>query len=509
MAARTKICTVKNCEAEKYGNKLYCQKHQTRFERHGDPLIVKRNRVSVGDKFGRLTVDKKVGSDKNGNALFFCKCDCGGSTTTRSNTLNQGSSKSCGCLAREIASQKKVRIKITKKLCSKCDKIKNVSEFGKRSTSVDGYKSQCNPCGRLWHKNNPDKVAEVNRHRERKKNHATPSWVDRAAFLELETKKLKLASETGIKYEIDHIIPIKHKLICGLHVPWNLQIVTKDYNNSKGNRVSAKFIQENAIAENVRKNDQSDFLSTDQNLSKFYDFDRNYPLKPEHIHLSYPIVVWWKCKKNHSWPKSVANMQKNYQCPICSGGDPEEFSSGQMAEKLAAEWDHSKNYPWTPENFSRRSGFEAYWICANSHSNSKSIHARGAGVGCPTCMEQGLRYKKTAITEDKRNFEFENKDGSIFNGTIFDFSNENLLDRNRIKEVVVGRSTSHKGWFLKGRDPRKPVIVVLLTHPTFGEFEGPIKEICEKYDLDRNKIYQILSPKYTAVSHKGWQLKNK
>lgn len=35
---------------------------------------------------------------------------------------------------------------------------------------------------------------------------------------------------------LDHIIPLRHPEVCGLHVPWNLRVVKRETNLKKGNR---------------------------------------------------------------------------------------------------------------------------------------------------------------------------------------------------------------------------------------------------------------------------------
>lgn len=56
----------------------------------------------TGRVFGKLTVVRAVGSNKCGQKLWECTCECGGTTVSAASSLLRGTSRSCGCLAHPI-----------------------------------------------------------------------------------------------------------------------------------------------------------------------------------------------------------------------------------------------------------------------------------------------------------------------------------------------------------------------------------------------------------------------
>ena len=51
----------------------------------------------VGQKFGRLTVIKRVENDKYNHIMYLCQCECGKTKIIRGSHLKTGETKSCGC----------------------------------------------------------------------------------------------------------------------------------------------------------------------------------------------------------------------------------------------------------------------------------------------------------------------------------------------------------------------------------------------------------------------------
>lgn len=52
----------------------------------------------IGQRFGRLVVFNRANSNKHGQVMWLCKCDCGEAKIIRADILKSGRIKSCGCL---------------------------------------------------------------------------------------------------------------------------------------------------------------------------------------------------------------------------------------------------------------------------------------------------------------------------------------------------------------------------------------------------------------------------
>jgi len=72
------------------------------------------------------------------------------------------------------------------------------------------------------------------------------SWSE---FRSLVRKAQELSKITGFDLEIDHIYPIMGENVCGLDTPANLQIVTRRYNQDKGNKMPGFLAHEHYATE--------------------------------------------------------------------------------------------------------------------------------------------------------------------------------------------------------------------------------------------------------------------
>lgn len=86
-----------------------------------------------------------------------------------------------------------------------------------------------------WRKKNQARcTAQVRRYQATKLG-ATPAWADDFFMEEIYDLAQRRTKITGLKWHVDHIVPLQHPLVCGLHVEYNLQVITAVDNLRKGN----------------------------------------------------------------------------------------------------------------------------------------------------------------------------------------------------------------------------------------------------------------------------------
>ena len=87
-----------------------------------------------------------------------------------------------------------------------------------------------------WARGTPDRRCANENARRAGKLRATPSWADASEIARVYALAAKMAKHLDGPYHVDHVVPLKSKLVCGLHVHQNLRVLRGDLNAAKGNR---------------------------------------------------------------------------------------------------------------------------------------------------------------------------------------------------------------------------------------------------------------------------------
>jgi 5-methylcytosine-specific restriction endonuclease McrA len=95
---------------------------------------------------------------------------------------------------------------------------------------------------RTWKERNLIWVRADTKARRRKHRQATPPWLStkqKAEIRQLYQIAITMTKTTGEQYVVDHIVPLRSNEVCGLHVPWNLRVITQEENLKKSNKLLA------------------------------------------------------------------------------------------------------------------------------------------------------------------------------------------------------------------------------------------------------------------------------
>jgi len=131
------------------------------------------------------------------------------------------------------------------KRCKICKNILALDSYYSSTTSSSGYRDSCKDCDKAkntkYRLENRAKLTALEGSRRASKINATPKWLTKEQLLEIESfysEADTLSKTTNIQYSVDHIIPLQGKNVCGLHVPWNLRVITLMDNIKKGNKTN-------------------------------------------------------------------------------------------------------------------------------------------------------------------------------------------------------------------------------------------------------------------------------
>lgn len=145
-----------------------------------------------GAKFGRLTVESRA-ANSGTRAAWNCVCECGRKTVVEGKKLRNGHTKSCGCYRAEVSAPTQGK--------------KNVKHGNSRTREY---------------------VRAKGAEREAAERRNTPKWADREAIMQFYLSKPE-------GHHVDHIIPLRGRLVSGLHVENNLQYLPALENMKKHN----------------------------------------------------------------------------------------------------------------------------------------------------------------------------------------------------------------------------------------------------------------------------------
>src|SRR5437899_4133482 len=141
-----------------------------------------------------------------------------------------------------------------KRYCERCAAVKiretQIKNMGRVRAWAQANKERMNRIKREWRKSHPLQKAKATRKwaranqehlnvmaaaRGKQRREATPRWANKFFIVEIYKLAALRRKVTGVNYTVDHIVPLRSPIVCGLHVENNLAIIPCHENLAKRN----------------------------------------------------------------------------------------------------------------------------------------------------------------------------------------------------------------------------------------------------------------------------------
>lgn len=187
------------------------------------------------------------------------------------------------------------------------------------------------------------------------------------------------------------------------------KLLKERYNINSNITIDTISDRQKIIKEYYKIEKRNSFASVYPELVSMWNYEKNFPLKPENFKAQSNEKVWWKCEKNHEWEESIINVAKGNRCPFCSGHKVlAGFNDLETTNPLLAkDWNYDKNIDILPSQFSDGSNTSVWWKCHKcGHEWKKTIAYRKKQPLCPNCSTSIKRNKDSYIKHEQWNTKY-------------------------------------------------------------------------------------------------------
>lgn len=133
-----------------------------------------------------------------------------------------------------------------------------------------------------------------------------------------------------------------------------------------------------------------------EEVANEWNYEKNFPLRPEMFHPKSGRNVWWRCGAGHEWEATINKRSgAGRGCPYCANKKVGYGNSlGDLFSDLAREWFHEGNFKLTPFDVTPGSGKRVWWKCKNGHIFRARVTDRAnKGGKCRYCSGPGRGRK--------------------------------------------------------------------------------------------------------------------